>query len=288
MDHIRQALDRAKETVSAEKPQDAAQVAIKEKAGDVLRAPKLSAESVPPIVTGTSLWGRDVVLNNAQLVANRLVSQDVTDLRSRTFDILRTQVLQSMDKEAWQILGVTSPTPACGKSVIAANLALSMARQPGREVLLVDLDLQKPQVANLFGMKCDRGLMEVLEGRASLSQSIIRASIRNKHLHILPCVKSTIHSSEWMASAALAAMFSDIRRDYKSHTVIVDLPPILTSDDVIAVLPQLDCALFVAAVGRSTLAEIKSCNKHLDTTPILQVIVNKAPDMPTQTYYYSG
>ena len=236
MDLIRQALDRVKETVVAEKPQDAAQVLPKTQTDGALRDPKIVAESVAPVATAESLWGRELVLNNSHLVKNRLISQDVTDLRSRTFDILRTQVLHSMEKDGWQILGVTSPSPACGKSVIAANLALSMARQPGRDVLLVDLDLQKPQVANYFGMKCDRGLVDVLEGRASLSQSIIRASIRNKHLLILPCARPTIHSSEWMASSALAKMFSDIGRDYKNYTVVVDLPPILTSDDVIAVV----------------------------------------------------
>lgn len=202
--------------------------------------------------------------------------------------MLRTQVLQSMDKESWQILGVTSPAPACGKSVIASNLAMSMARQPGRSVLLVDMDLQKPQIANYFGLQCDHGVEDVLEGRASLSSSIVRASILNKHLLILPCHKPTMHSSEWMASPAMTAVFQEIRRDYKDYTVILDLPPILTSDDVIAILPQIDCALFVAAVGRSTLAEIRDCNKHLESTPVVQVVVNKAPDTATSYYYHSA
>jgi Mrp family chromosome partitioning ATPase len=91
-----------------------------------------------------------------------------------------------------------------------------------------------------------------------------------------------------MASPTMTAIFQEIRRDYKNYTVILDLPPILTSDDVIAILPQIDCALFVAAVGQSTLAEIKDCNKHLDSTPVVQVIVNKSQDSATSYYYNSA
>jgi protein-tyrosine kinase len=278
MEHIRQAIERAKGTGVADKqPQEQT------------RPPLQQPQSRPNAgTTGTAQsWGKEALLNGAHLVSQRIVSHDIADVRSRAFDMLRTQVLQSMDKASWQILGVTSPTPNCGKSVIAANLALSMARQPGRSVLLVDMDLQKPQVANYLGLKCDQGLMSVLEGRTNLSSSFIQARIRNQQLLVLPCEKPTLNSSEWMASRSMSAMLQEIRRDFKAWTVILDMSPILTSDDVITILPQIDCALFVTAIGSSTVAEIKECNKHLDSTPIVQVIVNKAPDTAT-TYYYSA
>ena len=70
----------------------------------------------------------------------------------RYYDMLRTQVLQEMDKKSWQFLAVTSPTAACGKTVTACNLAMSIARLPERSVLLVDLDLRKPMVAEYLGV----------------------------------------------------------------------------------------------------------------------------------------
>jgi Mrp family chromosome partitioning ATPase len=219
---------------------------------------------------------------------NRIVAHDGTDPRSRAFDILRTQVRQAMDKEGWQVLGVTSPTPMCGKSVVAANLALSMARQPDRAVLLVDMDLQRPQISNYLGLRPSHGIIDVVEGRKTLSSAISRASFRSKHLLVLPCQKPTSQSSEMMASPSMAEMFQEIRRAYKDCTVIVDLPPILTGDHVIATLPHLDCAIFVAAVGNSTLAEVKECSKHFETTPILQVVVNKSTESTTSYYYQSA
>ena len=81
------------------------------------------------------------------------------------YDMLRTQVLQSMSVGGWKVLGVTSPTPGCGKTVTATNLALSIARLPDHLVVLVDLDLQKPQIANSLGIvSTGGGVLDLLEG----------------------------------------------------------------------------------------------------------------------------
>ncbi len=85
---------------------------------------------------------QEVVLSSTFLQANRIISHMVADPRTRSFDMLRTQILHTMDQKGWKILAVTSPTPDCGKTVTALNLAVSIARQPERAVLLVDLDLQ--------------------------------------------------------------------------------------------------------------------------------------------------
>jgi Mrp family chromosome partitioning ATPase len=88
---------------------------------------------------------REVRLNSAHLEGSRIVAHGASSEHGRYYDMLRTQVLQEMDKKSWQFLAVTSPTAACGKTVTACNLALSIARLPGRLVLLVDLDLRKPR-----------------------------------------------------------------------------------------------------------------------------------------------
>src|SRR6266436_2366622 len=85
----------------------------------------------------------EVELDVPYLRSQRIVAHDGKDLNSRHFDMLRTEVLRSMDLKGWKTLAVTSPTPACGKTLTAINLALSMARQPERQVLLADLYLRK-------------------------------------------------------------------------------------------------------------------------------------------------
>jgi Mrp family chromosome partitioning ATPase len=268
MDQIRQALDRAKQTgpgvlVSQERP--AAQVHRIQVAGLPL-APQAT-------------------LNTAHLEANRVIAHDIEDPRSRAFDMLRTQILQPMDMKSWHLLGVTSPTPGCGKTVVSINLALSIARQPDRQVLLVDMDLQRPKVADYLGMRVEEGIISVLEGRSTLANAIVPTQIRNHQLLVLPCEGSTLRSSEWMASRQMTALIQDIKRTFPGWTVILDFPPILAGDDFITILPQIDSVLFVVGAGLSTKSEIKDCNKHLDTASVIRVVVNRALDSATNHYY---
>jgi capsular exopolysaccharide synthesis family protein len=228
---------------------------------------------------------QEVALNSAYLQSNRIISHIVTDPLARPFDMLRTQILQSMDSKSTKILAVTSPTPGCGKTVTAANLAFSIARQPERSVLLVDLDFQKPKVATSLGLECDDGVLSVLDGRTMLPNAIIHACVGNQRLMVLPTT-STTGSSELMTSRAMAAMFQDLRKDYASQIVIVDLPPILSSDDVISILPQVDCVLLVVAVGISTVSEIEQCNRHLQSAEVVRIVLNKVPHEGAPYYYY--
>jgi Mrp family chromosome partitioning ATPase len=199
--------------------------------------------------------------------------------------MLRTQVVRTMDQQRWQLLAVTSPTAGCGKTLTAINLAMSIARQPEKSVLLVDLDMQRPQLANTLGLKCDTGLLAVLEEQTALHDAVVEAHVGRVKLKALPCEKSTSHSSEWMASRQISSLIHAIRTDFSSHVVILDMPPILASDDVISILPQLDCALLVTAVGVTTLSDVEQCNRHLQSAEVVRVILNKSADT-TAGYYY--
>jgi Mrp family chromosome partitioning ATPase len=268
MEHIRKAVERAKGplTPDGQFPD--------------LGTERIAAGPRRPIPAST----REAALNAAHLESKRIIAHDITDPRSRSFDMLRTQVLQSMDLKSWQFVGATSATEGCGKSVVSINLAFSIARQPDRSVLLVDLDLQKPQVASNLGLSCDQGILSVLQGRTALQNSVIQTRMKNQEILVLPCEAPTLNSSEWIASRPMRALLQDIKRDFAGWTVVFDLPPLLSSDDVISILPQLDCVLFIVGAGRTTLEEIKECNKHLESAEVVRVVLNKAEDA-TATYY---
>jgi len=191
-----------------------------------------------------------------------------------------------MDLKGWHTLGVTSPTPGCGKTVTAINLALSITRLPERSVLLADMDLRKPQIASYLGLiKSEENLIGVLEGRFDLADALVETRVGNHRLTVLPTESVASNSSELMASDKMAAMLHQIKRDYQSRTVILDLPPVLSGDDVIAVLPQIDCVLLVVAAGSSTLSQIKECAKHLQSTDVVRVVLSKATDSGIHDYY---
>jgi protein-tyrosine kinase len=269
MEHIRKAVERARGSLDAP---------LQHQSGTAW---------LPKQIQQSRTLRNEVALNPTYLESQRIVSHDIRDPRSRSFDMLRTQVLQTMGASSWQLLGVTSPTAACGKTVTAINLALSIARQPEQSVLLVDLDLLRPQIASQLGFKCYDGVLSVLEGKSNLLSAVIPARVKNSRFWVLPCERLSLNSSEWMASHAMSTLLRQLKQEFKAWTIILDLPPILLSDDVISILPQIDCALFVIAAGLSTAPEIQECHKHLEATPIVRVVFNKVTDASSANYYYS-
>jgi len=251
-------------------------------------SPRQTGGGIPdthrPSVIDTQI--RDVRLSEARLEANRIVAHGASAAHGRYYDMLRTQVLQEMDKKNWQFLAVTSPTPACGKTVTACNLAMSIARLPERSVLLVDLDMHKPKVAEYLGLQPDADLLDVLEGRATLPATILQASIGPNSLLVLPGTSVAAGSSEWMGSQTMSTLLQAIKRDFRSRIVIFDLPPLLAGDDVISILPRMDAVLLVAGIGSTSVSDIKECQKHLQHTPVVRVVLNKATETAGSYYGY--
>jgi protein-tyrosine kinase len=221
---------------------------------------------------------RCTLIDAAHLEANRIVAHDDNDPRARNFQLLRTQVVQTMNAKAWRFLAVTSPTSGCGKSALAVNLALSVARQPDRSVVLVDLDLSKRRIANCFGLNCDKGLISTLAGRTTLPEAMSMVAIGNYRLLVLPSESAISNSSECLASRSMSSLLHQLKSLYRSSIVIFDIPPLLPGDDAISVLPHIDCSLLVIALGVSTLSEVKTCQKYLDATEVLRIVVNGAPE----------
>jgi protein-tyrosine kinase len=260
MEKIWQAVERARTNVGPVKPQRLAKT---------------------PSLVGPQFSELDV--NPAYLLSKRIVSYDGADHRSRPYDMLRTQVLHLMDEHGWKVLGVTSPTPGCGKTVTAINLAFSISRQENQSVVLVDVDLRKPQVANYLGViPGDRGVLDILDRRVMYRDALLWACAANQRIAVLPTA-DTRQSAERMSSRAMISLLQDLKGDY--HIVLLDLPPTLSSDDVISILPLLDCVLLVSAAGQSKAADIQESLRHLGSTPMIRIVLNKAADEPDNYYY---
>ena len=268
MDPIRQALERAraKDSASQGNPSD-------------------PFAPFPSSVVHEHTDFQEVKLNAAHLESTRIVGYNPLHESGRSFDMLRTQVLQTMDDNGWQILAVTSPTSGCGKSVTACNLAMSIARLPERSVLLVDLDLHKPKVAEYLGISAKSGILSVLEGRTSFLNAIVRASIAQNQTLVLPGEVCKAGAAEWMASQAMTTTLQALKREFRSHVIILDMPPVLVGDDVISILRQIEAILLITSVGTSTVPDIKECYKHIKSTPVVRVVVNKVSEK-TESYYY--
>jgi protein-tyrosine kinase len=153
-------------------------------------------------------------------------------------------------------------------------------------VLLVDLDLRKPMIADYLGLGKSGGVLGILEANAALRETVVQAKIGTTDLLVLPGSGASSRSSEWMASQRMNSLLQAIKRDFRSRIVIFDLPPLLLGDDVISILPRMDTVLLVAGAGSSTLTDIRECQKHLQRTPVVRLVVNKVASSVDSYYAY--
>jgi protein-tyrosine kinase len=218
------------------------------------------------------------------LDTNRIIAAKSGTPQVASFDMLRTKVLQEMDRRGWQVLVVTSPTPACGKTVTSINLALSIARQEGRFVFLVDLDLRKPRVIQYLGVKPRYGFVDAVSGAAPLEDTVFQIDIASSQLAIIGNKKPSTAPTEAIVSRQMNDIMQQLRNYEPKPIIIVDMPPVLGSDDVLAFLPQADCCILAVAEGISTLREIESSEKLLANTNLLGCVFTKSTERTTAYY----
>lgn len=228
-------------------------------------------------------YTRVVKLRKEHMEKSRIVAFDKSDPKCMTFDLLRTHVLQKMQENGWRTLAITSPTPEAGKTVVAINLAMSIAQQTNKTAMLVDFDLRRPKVGAYLGIHMEKSLNDLLDGTAELQDVLVNPDM--PRLVVLPTKTAVRHSSETLSSKKIADLIKDLRERYKSRVVIFDLPPLLVTDDAIALLPQIDCVLMVVANGMSTKREIEDSLRLLPAAKLIGTILNKA-DVDPKTYYY--
>ena len=224
-----------------------------------------------------------IKLDNVHLEKNRIVSHTKSDFNSYSFDSLRTQILQKMEENNWRTIAVVSPTPQSGKTLVSINLAISIAHQPQKTVILVDFDLRRPKMATYLGIHTEKSLNDYLQDKAPLKDVMINPGI--DRLVVVPTMKPVSKSAEILSSKKVTNLIAELRERYESRIVIFDCPPVLNSDDAMVLLPQVDCILLVIANGMSTQSEIEETLHHLPKNNLLGVVLNKA-EVESKAYYY--
>jgi protein-tyrosine kinase len=219
------------------------------------------------------------------LEANRLVSFYDSDKGFAGFDMLRTRILQMMKSQNWRSIAVTSPGAGAGKTFVSLNLAGCIARLEAETPLLVDLDLRKPSIARYLGMQLKYSLIDHLTGDTSLYKAIVK--LRSPELEILPNLKPVQNPGEVIASSKVQDLIMELHKSKRYSTLVFDLPPVLSTDDVIAFLPNVDCVLLVVSAGNTTSDEVEECLHLLESFNIIGVVLNKSEGEGRDYYSYN-
>ena len=211
----------------------------------------------PPVAGDSGLWTLPTVeLDPEHLERHRIVSYEAHDPSHVAFNVLRTKLYQSLRTHAWKSVAVTSPTPGCGKTMVTVNLAFSLARQKGCRTVVIDLDLVKSSVARSIGVTSRKSIGEFLEGSASLDECFVEV---NENLFFGLNNYDANQVFDLAQYQRIAEIIPQVIAALDPQVVIVDLPPMLSNDQVIAFLPFVDAGFLVAASGRTTAKEIQEC-----------------------------
>ncbi|MFZ4541726.1 MAG: CpsD/CapB family tyrosine-protein kinase [Rickettsiales bacterium] len=215
-----------------------------------------------------------VKVSDAALENNRIVAHRPRSEEADTFRILRTQVLQTMTQNGMKTLGVSSPNYGDGKTTIALNLALSIAMDLKQTVLLVDLDLRKPNVMDYLGLQTTIGLTDYFTRNVPIADCLVRPSF--DRLSILPAGRVLENSSEVLGSPKIAALAEELRTRYADRLIIYDLPPVLAQDDPLVFLPHVDGLLLVVNEGRTRTHDLKTCMRALTNATVIGTVLNNS------------
>lgn len=193
-----------------------------------------------------------------------------------SFKMLRTRCLQSMDAMNWNTLAISSPTNGTGNSLTAANLAISIAMELDRSVLLIDANFQNPSICTLFGIKTETGLSDYLLNDKPINELLINPDM--ERLVILPAGKEMFNSTEMLRSPKMIRLVSELKNRYPSRIIIFDMPPLLSQADTLGFSPYVDCVLLVVEEGHTKVDDLKQAALMLKDINVLGTIFNKATD----------
>jgi capsular exopolysaccharide synthesis family protein len=198
-------------------------------------------------VAGIDYRETKVVAPSAETWRRRKLVVAADGQQAEQFRTLRTSVLRRLKADNRSTLAITSPTPRSGTSLIAANLAVGLALATSHTVLLVDLDLRRPALHDLFGISLQPGLTNHLFEGVPLSQCLVNPGL--DRLVILPAGTPISCPSDVLLSNVVADLANELKTRYADRLVLFDLPPVLGSDDAQAFLPLVDCYLMAIRAG---------------------------------------
>jgi len=241
----------------------------------------------PGRVSSKFVGGKGVAEENIQYTITRNIDINQAELRKKrilvgqqnavadAYRILRTQILQRLRENNWNTLAVTSPRDGEGKSLTAANLAISLAREVDYTVLLVDANLRNPSIHDHLGFYAEYGLSDYLQNDVPLADILIHPKSVPRFV-VLPAGRAIQNSSEMLSSPKMARLVEELKNRYPSRIVIFDLPPILTSSDALAFSPLVDAALIVIEDGGTQKQDLKQAFEMLKGVELIGTVLNKA------------
>ncbi|MEC9375435.1 MAG: CpsD/CapB family tyrosine-protein kinase [Pseudomonadota bacterium] len=217
---------------------------------------------------------KTIEVDMATRESNRLVASIPDHFLQDTYGMLRTRVLQEMEKNNWKSIAVTSPTRGSGKTLTAVNLSISIAMDHSHSALLIDADLRRPSVHKYFGCNPGAGLSDYLTEKISLEEILFNPSM--ERLSVLPNTISVRESAEMLGSNKWQSLINEVSARYNERIIVADIAPVLHVDDALKIAKTVDCWLMVVENGRTKREQLRQALDLLSEFPVIGTVLNKS------------
>lgn len=182
---------------------------------------------------------------------------------------------------------ITSANPHEGKSFTAINLALSIAHEQDRTVLLVDADVVKPSLGEHLGLPPQRGLVDYLLGDVDdIGELILNTSL--PRLKLILAGRQHHLTSELLASDRMSQLVAELGSRYADRMVLFDTPPLLGVSESHSMAMQVGQTVFVVAHGQTAQKDVQSALELLNPEAAVGFVLNRVPAGRKKPYAYYG
>lgn len=202
------------------------------------------------------------------------------------FRTLRTRLNHMKTLQPIHTVVVTSPSPAEGKSLSAANLALAQSHLAGNTTLLADFDFRRPIVHTLFGIDRGPGITDYLLGKVPLHEAMRK--VAGTDLYLMPAGEAVLNPLELLNLREVKQLMDRLPSLFQ--WVIMDSPPLLFAADANLLSTMSHGTLLVVRIGHTTIDSVTRAMQSLCNNNVLGIVVNGARRgelYSKYTYYHS-
>jgi receptor protein-tyrosine kinase len=251
------------------------------------RMPEHPQAPVPPP-------GKTVRLDFRALRQNGLITPDnMTSSISNEFRGIKRRLLQKVRDPQTRaavsnLIMVTRSLPGEGKTFSSINLALSLAAERGLQVLLIDADVIRPSVGNMFVAPPNEGLTDLLTGKVSHVSDVLHRCSDVPNLAVIFAGNPATNTPELISSAKMANLCKELSARYPDRVIVLDTPPVLASAEPAILASYVHHLVMVVAADQTDRHQLRKALESIASCQSVSLLFNKAPSWNDQEYvaYY--
>jgi len=244
-----------------------------------------NVEDLKQVSRVNSFAKTEVLYDDNHIDKNMVTLLQPQSFEAEQFKILRTNLLFPSSGRSPRTIMVTSSMPNEGKSLISANLAISIAQSIQEHVLLIDCDIRRPCIHTQFGFGDVPGLSDHLSRGIPVSSLLLKTKVHK--LSILPGGNPSYNPSELISSQKMSRLLQEVKYRYSDRFIVIDSPPPKITSESSALSRQVDGVLLVIEFGRTSREMVSDLVNTIGKEKIIGIVLNKL-DMRFSSYYGLG